>query len=89
MTGEEIKEYVHSQAELPFLERDNRGKGYICPCCGNGSGSSGDGIVKVPLSSSYKCFKCGESGDAFSGWVRRRALRALRLSWKRLHGFTV
>ena len=59
MTGEEIKEYVHSQAELPFLERDNRGKGYICPCCGNGSGSSGDGIVKVPLSSSYKCFKCG------------------------------
>ena len=65
MTGEEIKEYVHSQAELPFLERDNRGKGYICPCCGNGSGSSGDGIVKVPLSSSYKCFKCGESGDAF------------------------
>lgn len=65
MTGEEIKEYVHSLAELPFLERDNRGKGYICPCCGNGSGSSGDGIVRVPLSSSYKCFKCGESGDAF------------------------
>lgn len=65
MTAEEIKDHIHSQTELPFLTKDNRGKGYVCPCCGNGSGSSGDGIIRVPLSSSYKCFKCGESGDAF------------------------
>lgn len=65
MNSEEIKEYVHLQTELPFLTKDNRGKGYVCPCCGNGSGKTGDGIVRVPLSVSYKCFKCGESGDAF------------------------
>lgn len=65
MNSEELRNYVHSQTELPFLKRDKRGKGFVCPCCGNGSGSSGDGIVRVPLSVSYKCFKCGESGDAF------------------------
>lgn len=65
MNTDEIKDYIHSQSELPFLKKDNKGKGYVCPCCGNGSGKSGDGIVRVPLSVSYKCFKCGESGDAF------------------------
>ncbi|MGN0551920.1 MAG: DnaB-like helicase C-terminal domain-containing protein [Oscillospiraceae bacterium] len=65
MTPQEIKAHIHSQSELPFLKKDKRGKGYICPCCGNGSGSSGDGIMRIPLSVSYKCFKCGESGDAF------------------------
>ena len=36
MTGEEIKEYVHSQAELPFLERYNRGEVCFCPVGGCG-----------------------------------------------------
>ena len=68
MDTEKIKEYVHSREDLPFLQKDKRNKGYICPCCNNGSGSTGDGIVKIPLSNSYKCFKCGLSGDAFF-WI--------------------
>lgn len=65
MGPDQLKEYVHSQDLSPFLERDRRNKGFICPVCGNGSGSSGDGLSRVPLSNSYKCFKCGETGDAF------------------------
>lgn len=68
MDIEQLKDYVHGREDLPFLKRDKRNKGYICPCCGNGSGKTGDGIVKIPLSSSYKCFKCGLSGDAFF-WI--------------------
>ena len=68
MDIEQFKEYIHGREDLPFLQRDRRNKGYICPCCGNGSGKNGDGIVRIPLSSSYKCFKCGLSGDAFF-WI--------------------
>ena len=50
--------YVQSQLQ-PAKQRDT----YICPLCGNGSGSDGDGIVKDPNSRNeyaYSCFKsCG------------------------------
>lgn len=67
----EFKEYIHKCDMAAFLEKDRRGRGFVCPCCGNGSGSSGDGLAKIPLSSSYKCFKCGESGDAFF-WIGKK-----------------
>lgn len=39
---------------------------FICPLCGNGTGSTGDGITPVPhKNGSLKCFKCGFSGDIF------------------------
>ena len=47
-------------------QRVNGEKSYICPLCGNGSGSSGDGLTKNPRSkggNGLKCFKCGFSGD--------------------------
>ena len=47
-------------------QRVNGEKSYICPICGNGSGSSGDGLTKNPRSkdgNGLKCFKCGFSGD--------------------------
>lgn len=50
--------YVQSQLQ-PAKQRDT----YICPLCGNGSGSDGDGIAKDPNSRNeyaYSCFKsCG------------------------------
>lgn len=45
--------------------RDKCGKGIICPICGNGTGTSGDGIRENPNGKvgALKCFKCGFSGD--------------------------
>lgn len=36
---------------------------YICPLCGNGTGSTGDGITVKPGTTHLKCFKCGFGGD--------------------------
>ena len=39
---------------------------YVCPICGNGSGSDGDGIRSNPKSKKpggLICFKCGFKGD--------------------------
>ena len=36
---------------------------YICPLCGNGQGSDGDGITVKPGTTHLKCFKCGFGGD--------------------------
>ena len=47
-------------------QRINGEPSYICPLCGNGSGSSGDGLTRNPKSkdgNGLKCFKCGFSGD--------------------------
>lgn len=60
--------------EPDFLERAKakvNGKAtYICPICGNGSGSSGDGIALNPHSKTprYKCFVCGLSEDIIGLW---------------------
>lgn len=53
----ELKKQVPS-----FLPKARR-RGYVCPVCGNGKGKDGDGIVRNPKTSSYKCFKCNLSGD--------------------------
>lgn len=48
-----------------FGQPDKKGKGIICPLCGNGTGTDGDGIVENPHKSGHlRCFKCGFSGDA-------------------------
>lgn len=60
--------------EPDFLEkarqRVNGHISYICPSCGNGSGSTGDGIALNPHSKtkSYKCFVCGLSEDVIGLW---------------------
>lgn len=49
-----------------FYPPDKSRKGIICPLCGNGSGSDGDGIRDNPKSKkpgSLICFKCGFKGD--------------------------
>lgn len=50
----------------PAKQRVNGEKSYICPICGNGQGSSGDGLTRNPKSkggNGLKCFKCDFSGD--------------------------
>lgn len=49
--------------QAPNFLDSARKRGYVCPSCGNGTGRDGDGIVRIPQSSSYKCFKCGYAGD--------------------------
>lgn len=40
---------------------DKTKKGFVCPVCNNGAGRDGDGVTRVPKSSVWKCFKCGEA----------------------------
>lgn len=64
MTRTEAKEYIRQQ-EPAFLQRARK-TGYVCPFCGNGTGTSGDGIVrdkKDPSRTHFKCFVCGEYAD--------------------------
>jgi len=65
LTREQAREYVNSllPTELKRAKKTVNGKNtYICPECGNGSGSDGDGICTRD-GSHYKCFKCGFYGD--------------------------
>ncbi len=43
-----------------FLQEDKKGKGYVCPCCNNGSGSDGTGIKFNKDGISLHCYKCGK-----------------------------
>lgn len=55
----------------PARQKINGHTSYICPSCGNGSGSSGDGIALDPHSKRgkrYKCFVCGLSEDVIGLW---------------------
>ena len=62
MITEQLKEEIKKQEPI-FLEVANT-RGYICPQCGNGSGSSGTGLEKDPRSDHhFKCFKCDFYGD--------------------------
>lgn len=66
---EEIK-----NREPAFLQkapqRINGHTSYVCPACGNGSGSTGSGIALDPHSKTkrYKCFVCGLSEDVIGLW---------------------
>lgn len=64
MTRAEAKNYIlhHPEGYLPPAKKT----GWICPLCGNGSGSTGDGIVidKHDRGRTHlKCFKCHFYGD--------------------------
>jgi len=67
MDREQAKNEIRSRWK-ELYSADKKGKGIVCPLCGNGSGKDGDGIRENPNSSfkgSLKCFKCGFSGDVF------------------------
>lgn len=66
---EEIRfrwEDILQRITSPAKSKVNGRMSYICPLCGNGSGTDGDGITynpKSPDGNGLKCFKCGFSGD--------------------------
>lgn len=55
----------------PARNKVNGHTSYICPSCGNGSGSDGTGIAIDPHNKRgkrYKCFVCGLSEDVIGLW---------------------
>lgn len=63
MTREDAAREIKSRF-AEYLKPANK-KGYVCPLCGNGTGSTGDGMSIDPKSDGtrLKCFKCGFYGD--------------------------
>lgn len=65
MDRQQAVEYINSnpQLHLERAKKDVQGKpSYICPLCGNGKGSSGDGLTSRD-GVHWHCFKCGFNGD--------------------------
>lgn len=62
MTREQAKQEIKSRY-AEYLRPAKRHGTYICPLCGNGTGSTGDGITVKPGTTHLKCFKCGFGGD--------------------------
>lgn len=65
MTKGEAIRYMNSHPEV-ILERDNSGKGFICPFCGSGTGDKGTGITAKEGCDGYpklRCWACDEVGE--------------------------
>ncbi|MBQ1918152.1 MAG: hypothetical protein II175_03215, partial [Schwartzia sp.] len=57
---QEAREYIILHGR-ELLERDKNGKGYVCPCCGSGSGRHGTGMREDRDKPGY--FKCWAGGS--------------------------
>ena len=55
----------HIRRQYSTLLQKARRTGFVCPCCGNGTGENGDGI-KPNDQLVFHCFRCDESGDVIS-----------------------
>lgn len=66
MDSKNYKEFLYDYCEDNLSKAPNGG--YVCPCCENGSGQSGTGMLLNPKQNyeTWKCFKCGEGGDIYS-----------------------
>ena len=62
MTRDQAKQEIKSRYAEYLRPAKKRGT-YICPLCGNGTGSTGDGITVKPGTTHLKCFKCSFGGD--------------------------
>lgn len=64
MTREEARKYILARSSEHFRP-DRSGKGYICPCCGSGTGSKGTGITTKD-GVHFTCWTgCFQSADVF------------------------
>lgn len=62
MTRDRAKQEIKSRY-AEYLRPAKKHGTYICPLCGNGTGSTGDGITVKTGTTHLKCFKCGFGGD--------------------------
>lgn len=70
----DLTQYRRFLVEELTPDRKERGK-YVCPLCGSGSRSTGDGALSVEKDGiHFKCFSCGEYGDIFDLFAKRDGL---------------
>lgn len=64
MTRDQARQEVKSRY-AEYLKKAKKRGTYICPLCGNGTGSTGDGMTVDPRGDGQhlKCFKCDFYGD--------------------------
>ena len=64
--SQDIKKIIHEKFKQE-LKPDKKGRGYICPICGSGSGAKGTGITENPKAPyHYTCWTgCFKNADAF------------------------
>lgn len=64
MTRDEARNEIRAHY-AEYLEPAKKRGTYICPLCGNGTGSTGDGLAVDPHGDGlhFKCYKCGFYGD--------------------------
>ena len=64
MTRDEARNEIRARY-AEYLEPAKKRGTYICPLCGNGTGSTGDGLAVDPHGDRlhFKCYKCGFYGD--------------------------
>ena len=73
MTRDNI-DYIHAHPEIYFTQEAKKG-GYVCPVCGNGSGSDGTGVKLIKGQTfRYKFFKCDTSGDVINFYAAEHNL---------------
>lgn len=68
------REILPKITDGPAKKKVNGEQSYICPLCGNGSGSDGDGLAWNPRSKEpggLHCFKCGFSGDVIDLFMKQ------------------
>lgn len=65
-------EYIKNNPQV-YLQRDKKGKGWICPVCGSGTGIKGTGMTegKGEYKGLFTCWNCGETHDVI-GWIKIR-----------------
>lgn len=86
MDREEAKNHIKT-LEPDFLQKAKKKiKGqytFVCPSCGNGSGTDGDGIIRYK--SGYKCFSCGLYEDNIGLWKLSQGITDDKEAFKTLY----
>lgn len=71
---QDLTPYRRFLVEELIPDRKERGK-YVCPLCGSGSRTTGDGALSVEKDGIHaKCFSCGFYGDIFDLFAKRDGL---------------
>lgn len=80
-----IHEVKHSFTS--FLQPAKKRGTYVCPLCGNGKGSTGDGLSIIPGGDGtrLKCFKCGESGSVIDFYMKDKGLSDVGEALKQMY----
>lgn len=70
---DELKRYLRD--EVAATTKKSKGKFYVCPICGSGTGKNGTGAFSIDKDGTrWKCFACDKGGDIFDLYEMRDGL---------------